>query len=139
MARTWERLVFSAQREWGTHSGVISAKAVCVRLFCLPVCHGSQQKSPKSSCSNGPEKDRDLPQDTQPTGGREWSWIRASASCPSGVMRKPRSGQSQQPPPPTASVCPASPSIQQSAWAGGICSDGEGVCFGSRHCLGCRG
>lgn len=42
MARTWERSVFSAQREWGTHSLVISAKAVCVCLLCCLVCHGSQ-------------------------------------------------------------------------------------------------
>ena len=42
MARTWERLVFSAQGEWGTHSWVISAKAVCVCLLCRLVCHGSQ-------------------------------------------------------------------------------------------------
>lgn len=97
MARTWEGLVFSAQRV-GHTLGSHHCQS-CVRLLCRLVRHGSQQKSPKSSCSNGPKKDRDLPQDTQPTGGREWSWIRASASCPYGMMRKPRSGQSQQPPP----------------------------------------
>ena len=68
---------YLALRESGAHTPGSSVQS-CLCLPPLPpgmswFSAHCRQKSPKSSCSNGPEKDRDLPQDTQPTGGREWS------------------------------------------------------------------